>query len=154
MASNAENVSIWWRHHDIWIDTIIIWIPLLNTMLISYVYSCFIHHPSIANHSPLIKLYTNHSILKDLSMMYSALWDRRHEGATTISQCTRRVAPSALTYPSGPWVPPISQCTIMLKSDYDINYLVLIHYEAEICKQSSEAGGGESCIVENLCMVL
>ena len=25
-------------------------------------------------------------ILKDLSMMYRALWDRRHEGATRISQ--------------------------------------------------------------------
>ena len=43
---------------------------------------------------------------------------------------------------------------IMLKSDYDMIYLVLIHYEAEICKRSSEAGGDESCIVENLCMVL
>ena len=43
---------------------------------------------------------------------------------------------------------------IMLKSNYDMSYLVLIHYEAEICKRSSEAGGGESCIVENLCMVL
>ena len=41
-------------------------------------------------------------MIKDLSMMYRALWDRRHEGATRISQCTRRVAPSALTYPSGP----------------------------------------------------
>ena len=51
-------------------------------------------------------------LIKDLSMMYRALWDRRHEGATRISQCTRRVAPSALTYPSGPWVPRISQCTI------------------------------------------
>ena len=36
--------------------------------------------------------------------MYHALWDRRHEGATRISQCTWRYAPSALTYPSGPWV--------------------------------------------------
>ena len=43
---------------------------------------------------------------------------------------------------------------IMLKSDYNMNYLVLIHYEAEIHKRSSEAGAGESCIVENLCMVL
>ena len=43
---------------------------------------------------------------------------------------------------------------IMLKCDYDMNYLVLIHYGAEICKRSSEAGGGELCIVENLCMVL
>ena len=51
-------------------------------------------------------------LFRDLSMMYRALWDRRHEGATRISQCTRRVAPSALTNPSGPWVPPISQCTI------------------------------------------
>ena len=38
--------------------------------------------------------------------------------------------------------------------DYDMIYLILIRYEAEICKWSSEAGGGESCIVENLCMVL
>ena len=67
--------------------------------------------------------------------MYRALWDRRHEGATRISQCTRRVAPSALTYPSGPWVAPE-------------------HLSAEIYRLSSEAGGGESCIVENLCMVL
>ena len=37
---------------------------------------------------------------------------------------------------------------IMLKSDYNMNYLVLVHYEAEIYKRSSEAGGGESCIVE------
>ena len=43
---------------------------------------------------------------------------------------------------------------IMLKSDYNMNYLFLIHYEAEIYRRSSEAGGGESCIVENLCMVL
>ena len=28
------------------------------------------------------------TLLKDLSMMYRALWDRRHEGATRISQCT------------------------------------------------------------------
>ena len=66
--------------------------------------------------SPGIYMYwrypISHLILKDLSMMYRALWDRRHEGATRISQCTRRVAPSALTYSSGPWVPPISQCTI------------------------------------------
>ena len=38
---------------------------------------------------------------------------------------------------------------IMLKSDYNINHLVLIHYEAEIYKRSSEAGGGESCIVDS-----
>ena len=44
---------------------------------------------------------THYLLLKDLSMIYRALWDRRHEGATRISQCTRRVAPSALTYPSG-----------------------------------------------------
>ena len=94
--------------------------------------------------------------VKDLSMMYRALWDRRHEGATRISQCTRRVAPSALTY-----IRVAPECLrshnaryIMLKSDYDMKYLVLIHYEAEICKWSSEAGGGESCIVENLCIVL
>ena len=91
-------------------------------------------------------------LIKDLSMMYRALWDRRHEGATRISQCTRRV----LTY-----IRVAPECLrshnaryIMLKSDYNMNYLVLIHYEAEIYKRISEAGGGESCIVENLCMVL
>ena len=41
--------------------------------------------------------------------MYRALWDRRHEGATRISQCTRRVAPSALTYPSGPWLKSLNK---------------------------------------------
>ena len=43
---------------------------------------------------------------------------------------------------------------IMLKSDYNMNYMFLIHYEAEIYRRSSEARGGESCIVENLFMVL
>ena len=48
-------------------------------------------------------LYHGKSVLpeqrvKDLSMVYRALWDRRHEGATRI------VAPSALTYPSGPCI--------------------------------------------------
>ena len=33
---------------------------------------------------------------------------------------------------------------IMLKSYYDMNYLVLILDEAEICKRSSKAGDGES----------
>ena len=33
-------------------------------------------------------------------------------GATRIRQCTRRYAPRALTDPRGPFVPPISQCTI------------------------------------------
>ena len=51
-------------------------------------------------------IYTNARLFtqfRDLSMMYRALWDRRHEGATRIG---------ALTYLSGPWVPPISHCTI------------------------------------------
>ena len=42
----------------------------------------------------------------------------------------------------------------MLKSDYDMNSLVFIHYEAEICKRSSDAGGGESCIVENISVIV
>ena len=37
---------------------------------------------------------------------------RWHKGARRISQCTRHIVPSALTYPSSPWVPPISQCTV------------------------------------------
>ena len=56
--------------------------------------------------------FCHQSLLKDLSMMYRALWDRRHEGATRIRQCTQRYAPRALTDPRGPFVPPISQCTI------------------------------------------
>ena len=64
------------------------------------------------NRTPLLFYFKLCASIKDLSMMYRALWDRRHEGATRVSQCTRRVAPSALTYPRGPWVPPISQCTI------------------------------------------
>ena len=88
------------------------------------------------------------SIFKDLSMMYRALWDRRHEGATRIRRVhwRIRVAPECL--------PSHNARYIMLKSDYDMNYLVSIHYEAEICKRNSEAGWGESCIVENLCMVV
>ena len=35
-------------------------------------------------------------VFKDLSMMYRALWDQRHEESTRISQCTRCV----------PWQPP------------------------------------------------
>ena len=41
----------------------------------------------------------------------------------------------------------------MLKFEYDIHYLVMMHYESEICKRSSEAEGGESCIVEKLSLV-
>ena len=59
-----------------------------------------------------LQLVQSPTLLKDLSMMYRALWDRRHEGATRIRQCTRRYAPRALTDPRGPFVPPISQCTI------------------------------------------
>ena len=36
--------------------------------------------------------------IKDLSMMYCALWDWRHKGARSISQCMRSGAPNALTY--------------------------------------------------------
>ena len=77
---------------------------------ITYVLCLCINDCIILHHIPRIPDCS--MLFKDLSMMYRALWDRRHEGATRISQCTRRVAPSALTYPSGPWVPPISQCTI------------------------------------------
>ena len=73
-----------------------------------YVHACLHMH----DHNSWIFVTLLKETFKDLSMMYHALWDPRHEGAMRISQCTRRVAPSALTYPSGPWVPPISQCTI------------------------------------------
>ena len=67
-------------------------------------------------------------------------------GATRLVHWLILVAPSCLRSHNARY--------IMLKSVYNMNYLVLIHYEAEMYKQSSEAGGGESCIVENLCMVL
>ena len=41
---------------------------------------------------------------------------------------------------------------ILLNSYYDMHYWDLILYEAEICKQSSELGDGESYIAVNLCM--
>ena len=58
-------------------------------------------------------------VFKDLSMMYCALWNRSHEGATRISQCMRRYAlrvPECLRSHHARY--------IMLKSDYDMNYLV------------------------------
>ena len=39
---------------------------------------------------------------------------------------------------------------MMLKFDYDMNYLVLIHYKAEIFQRSPEAGGSEPYIVDAL----
>ena len=38
----------------------------------------------------------------------------------------------------------------MLKSDYDMNYLVLIYNEAKIWERSFEAGGSKPYIVENM----
>ena len=57
-----------------------------------------------------------------------------------------RVAPSCLWSHNARY--------IMRKSYYDINYLLLIYYEVKICKRSSEAWGGESCIVENYNMTV
>ena len=34
------------------------------------------------------------------------------------------------------------------RPDYNSSQFVLVHYEAEICKQISEAGGDEWCIVK------
>ena len=94
-------------------------------------------------------------VISDLSIMYHALWDRRHEGATRISQCTRRI--TKCTDVSEWYLECLRSYNaryILLKSHYEMNYLVLIHNEAKICKRSSEAGAGEPCIVQNLCMVL
>ena len=77
--------------------------------------------------------WTNRSqIVKDLSMMYRALWDRRHEGATRISQCTRRVvAPECLRSHNARY--------IMLKSDYDMNfwfwYITKPKFAGEVAKR-------------------
>ena len=93
-------------------------------------------------------------VISDLCIMYHALWDRRHKRATRMSVheahyrvhwCIRVVSECLRSY---------NARYIMLKSDYEMNYLVLIHNEAKICKRSSEAGAGEPCIVQNLCMVL
>ena len=51
------------------------------------------------------------------------------------------------------WPMCVSDLT-MLKSRYDMSYFVLIHYEAGIYKRSSEVGSGETCVLENLCIVL
>ena len=75
--------------------------------------------------------------------MHHALWDRRHEGPRVHWRI--RMAPECLRSHNA-WY-------IKLKSDYGMNYLALIYFEAEICKRSSEASG-ESCIEENLCMIL
>ena len=69
-----------------------------------------------------------------------------HEARSCLLHWLILVAPSCLQSHNAQY--------ITLKSDYDMNCLVLIHYKAEICKRSSEAGGCESCIEENLCMVL
>ena len=71
---------------------------------------------------------------------------RRGREDQSVNEAHSRVAPECLRSHNARY--------IMLKSNYDMNKVVLIHYEAEICKRSSEAGGGESCIVKNLCMVL
>ena len=42
----------------------------------------------------------------------------------------------------------------MLKSYYDVNWLIPIHYKPKFYKQNSESGDHETCIVKNLCMVL
>ena len=46
--------------------------------------------------------------LKDFNIICPAMWDHRHKGATRKSQSTRHVASSALTYPTIPWILPIS----------------------------------------------
>ena len=38
-----------------------------------------------------------------ISALCTVHWDRRHKGASRISQCMRCVAPSVLTYPRCPW---------------------------------------------------
>ena len=77
--------------------------------------SCHVQSFHASNHYfyTLVEFrYCNILITKDLSMMYRILCDGRHKGATGISQCTRPVAPSAPTYPIGPWVRLIKQCRL------------------------------------------
>ena len=74
-----------------------------------------------------LKFNSNFPGANGLSMLHRALKDHRHEGArgSVSARGTRRVAPSALVYPSGPWMPSIPQWQyIMLKCDDDMNYLV------------------------------
>ena len=56
-------------------------------------------------------------IFKDFSMMYRTLWDRGHDLRDHEDQSVHEAHST--------------ECTDV--SDYDMNYLVLIHYEAEIC---------------------
>ena len=93
---------------------------------------------------PLI--YDMRHYLRIISMMYRALWGQRHEGDTGISQYD----PCTVHHPK--YQNHINHVIIGFK--HDMTYMVLILNEAEICKQSSEAGDGDSCIVGNLCIIL
>ena len=78
--------------------------------------------------------------------MYRALWGQRHEGDTGISQYD----PCTVHHPK--YQNHISHVIMGFK--HDMTYMVFILNEAEICKQSSEAGDGDSCIVGNMCIIL
>ena len=84
------------------------------------------------------------------------VWGFKHDVLCIVrSEALRGHKDQSVTYPSGPWcLQSHSAQYIMLKSNDDVNYLVLIYYEAEICKLSSKAGYDNPCIVENPCMVL
>ena len=75
-------------------------------------------------------------------MMYRALWDRRHEGATRISQWTRRVTDVSECPPSAP------DLTMHDTSCLNPIMTLIIWFWYITKPKSSEAGGGESCIVE------
>ena len=90
-------------------------------------------------------------LFKDLIMMHRALWDRMHggpRGSVSAQGAYWRIRVAS------EYVRSHNARYIILKSDNDMNNFVLTHYDAEFCKRSSEAGDGEPCIVENVCMVL
>ena len=71
---------------------------------------------------------------KDLNIVCRASWNWSNKGAARIKWRIRVASECLLSH---------NARYIAIKSYYDIDYLVLIHYEDEICKQGSEAGGDE-----------
>ena len=83
-------------------------------------------------------------------------WGFKHQSCTVqcerISHCTTRVVTSALMCISASDL--TMHGTSCLNPIMSNSFWYILHYEAEICKRISTVGGDESCIVENVCIVL
>ena len=61
--------------------------------------------------------------------------DQRHSEVTPIRQCTRCYAPRALTDSRGPFMPPISQCTVQhayILKPYTPLYFTRQHHNVDL----------------------